>query len=305
MKKSKNATLPDEARQAALRKAIKQIPFIDCGGFSITLVNAKWGTRHANVSSGWHTHPFFEFSLVRRGIIGYRTAKSDNRRGPGQVHFMYPDCQHIWDLIKTPWEIVTFELEFHANDPAFSSFIRELPGLIRRKGYSLTLSPDVLRRYAELDEEIRLNDAVTSHRLPLIVYDIFYRVVRLNFAEWLRAKAPATVPENRPFRLFLMAKAIIDENLERSLSPGEIASRLQLTPRYLNKLFMKAVRMPCARYIREYKLKLAYSMIASRPTAKIREVARVHGFEDALYFTRVFTRQFNISPTAIRENSQV
>ncbi|MBI4976587.1 MAG: helix-turn-helix transcriptional regulator [Spirochaetes bacterium] len=303
--KIKSAAIPDEVKRTAMRNAVKNIPFINCGGFSITIVNANCNTYQKPASSGWHTHPFYEFSLVRRGVVGYRTKQKDNRRGPGEVHFMYPDCQHCWDIVKTPVAIDNFEIEFHAIDPAYAAFVRNMPDLVRRKGFTLTLPNDIQRLYSSIDDELIRNDALTSHRIPLIIYDIFHGMIRQNFPEWIRAEAHVSGNSDRAFRLFLVAKSIIDENIQNDIAPGEIARRLSITQRYLNELFGKIVQQPCGRYIKEHKLNRAYSMIVSDPTGKIREVAYALGYTDPLYFTRVFTEHFGISPTAVREHPQV
>lgn len=293
--------VPDGIKRTYVRNAVKKIPFINCGRFSVTITTSNHDTKLRKESVRLHAHPFYEFSLIRQGVMGYRTKQASYQRGPGEVHFMPPGIPHGWTVIKAPLYVDNFMIAFHAMTPEAGTFIDDLPKFACRNKYSLAVSDEILRLYQEIDSELMQPDAFTEHHLPVIIYGIFYKVFRLNFSGSIAAVADEKQPPpSRTFRVFLSAKAIIDEQYMTNITQRSIADRVRVTPRYLNHIFEQVVRMPCGKYIQELKLLHAYSAIAANPDDKIREIAISLGYSDPLYFTRLFTKRFGVSPTEVR-----
>lgn len=77
------------------------------------------------------------------------------------------------------------------------------------------------------------------------------------------------------------------------------ANRLHLSPAYLNEVVKGVTGMSVSRYIRsEHMLRAKRLLVYTR--LSIKEVASQLGYEDAAYFTRLFTKETGVSPTAFR-----
>ena len=68
---------------------------------------------------------------------------------------------------------------------------------------------------------------------------------------------------------------------------------------YLRKLFKKEVGLTPLEYITNLRMKKAETMLTAMWTNdySVAEIAQMCGFEDALYFSRVFKKCYGCSPT--------
>lgn len=76
---------------------------------------------------------------------------------------------------------------------------------------------------------------------------------------------------------------------------------------YLRKLFKKEIGVTPLEYMTRLRMKKASTMLTAQGDNgySVAEIARLCGYEDALYFSRVFKKTFGVSPTVFvnRENA--
>lgn len=75
---------------------------------------------------------------------------------------------------------------------------------------------------------------------------------------------------------------------------------------YLRKLFKKEVGMTPLEYVTGLRMKKAETMLTATWNAdySVSEIARLCGYEDALYFSRVFKKYYGCSPSAFAKNRE-
>lgn len=95
------------------------------------------------------------------------------------------------------------------------------------------------------------------------------------------------------------ALSIIAKNYHQSISINEIAEKLGCERRKLAKLFEKQLGMTPIQYLTEYRLKQAKKFLRSTQLS-IGEIAELVGYSDIYYFSRVFKKQYSITPTEYR-----
>ena len=94
----------------------------------------------------------------------------------------------------------------------------------------------------------------------------------------------------------------IEENFTAPISLRAVAQRAGLTPEYTAAIFKREVGKTLTEYVNEKRLLLARNLIAD-PKRSLGDVATEVGFENYHYFSRLFTRFFNISPLQWRKRS--
>lgn len=100
-------------------------------------------------------------------------------------------------------------------------------------------------------------------------------------------------------------KSLIQENLgDEDLRPAWVSDRLQLSARYLNKLF-EIEGTSLGRYIWERRLESAATDLADRAQAgvPISSVAFRHGFKNLSHFSSAFRARYRISPREYRSDA--
>ena len=101
--------------------------------------------------------------------------------------------------------------------------------------------------------------------------------------------------------MLLRFTALLDRHITQNRQPSFYADRLNITTGYLNEILTAAVGLSTSSFIgREIVLRMKRELAYSKET--VQEIARQLGFEDYAYFSRLFTKQVGISPTAFRAN---
>ena len=88
-------------------------------------------------------------------------------------------------------------------------------------------------------------------------------------------------------------------NLQAKLRTGQLASLSGYSEAHLISLFRKELRTTPGKYITGLRIAKAARLLTQTDT-KIKDIAAACGFEDELYFSRVFKQQTGLCPTQYR-----
>lgn len=88
---------------------------------------------------------------------------------------------------------------------------------------------------------------------------------------------------------------IMEENIEVPLSPGEIAARIGVSTRQMERLFGKYLNTSPSRYALEMRLHRARNLIV-QTECTIAEIAMACGFNSTSHFTKTFRSHFGVTP---------
>ncbi len=104
-------------------------------------------------------------------------------------------------------------------------------------------------------------------------------------------------PISAPIRAAL---AVLEDEFAHSMTLGEVAARVHLSPAYLSDLFRREVGQPLSVYRRELRLRRAASLLAGTDLP-VTEVCHRAGFVNPAHFARAFREAIGVSPSAYRE----
>lgn len=83
---------------------------------------------------------------------------------------------------------------------------------------------------------------------------------------------------------------------------NDVADAVGVSRSWLYRCFMEYAAQSPAMYLRDLRLQRAKSLL-QRTSMSVQEIARAVGYEDPLYFSRVFSAYEGCSPTTYRKNS--
>ncbi len=92
----------------------------------------------------------------------------------------------------------------------------------------------------------------------------------------------------------------INKNLDKKLSLESLANIANMNESYLSRIFKDEVGITISDYIKHTRLLKAKELLKQKE-ARIKDVAINVGIQDQLYFSRVFTKFFNITPSKYKE----
>jgi AraC-like DNA-binding protein len=92
---------------------------------------------------------------------------------------------------------------------------------------------------------------------------------------------------------------LIKHDLSRRVSLTQFAQATRLTPDYIRLLFKRATGMRIQQYLLRHRMEEAMRLCRETPML-VKEIARRVGYQDALYFSRVFHRYHRRWPTEVK-----
>lgn len=159
------------------------------------------------------------------------------------------------------------------------------------KKYAADILQLILQEYPDLPEEMLFSSHV----------DIFAckssEQLQGVFIETLHAiREKSTTPDSATNESVCKIKDYLQENFSERITLDMLASLVNLERSYLSRLFKKEAGVNIFQYLADIRLKEAQRLL-SQGRMSVREVASKVGIEDPFYFTRMFKKQYGMSPT--------
>ena len=108
------------------------------------------------------------------------------------------------------------------------------------------------------------------------------------------------IPSQKEYPFTSRVTHYMRENLQQNLSLGELAAYFKFSPSHFSMMFQKETGVSPMNYFIRLKIQKACEYI-ELTNLKLNDIATKLGFEDAAYFSRIFTKIMGISPAASRK----
>jgi two-component system response regulator YesN len=102
-----------------------------------------------------------------------------------------------------------------------------------------------------------------------------------------------------------LAKAVelyLREHFRQPYSLEHLASRFGCKTAYLIRLYRKVIGSTPTQDLIRFRIEKAKRLLTGHPHLEIKQVAAAVGYEDALYFSRLFKKEAGLNPTAFRDS---
>ncbi len=112
------------------------------------------------------------------------------------------------------------------------------------------------------------------------------------------------MPEDSRDKKFLsQVMDVVQNNYKNSyFEVGDFAEALGVSRSFLNKKLQSLIGQSASQLMKSYRMKLAYELILKNKENKqytIQEIAYDVGFNDSKYFTKCFSKEFNLTPSEL------
>jgi len=144
-------------------------------------------------------------------------------------------------------------------------------------------------------------DRLRCELLPVLAEFYRFEVVgRARAPEALEAGAGSA---GRVTQLVDRARSFIDAHFHQPIDVAVIAELTAMSPNYLNTLFSKQMGMGIKAYLIKQRMDHAMTLCQT-PGMMMKQVALAVGYQDPLYFSRVFRSYHGITPTEARGRAE-
>ena len=96
--------------------------------------------------------------------------------------------------------------------------------------------------------------------------------------------------------IIMQVDTYIKENYAKDINTTSIAEHFNFTPAYLSKLFREYKSVTPSAYVLQIRIDKAKELLKSSSEYKIKDIAAYVGYEDPLYFSKVFKKATGMSP---------
>lgn len=191
----------------------------------------------------------------------------------------------------------TFTLHWE-NQPAFSEVYPELEptnNLYEIDGNLMTCAGG----HAATDMMLAMIEKDHGKDLAVIVSDMCINY-RSNDREITQKSVYSVALSSRNQHL-ISAMQLMDETLEDPLSGDEIADRLDISRRQLERLFRKYVGVSPVQFNTDLRVTRAHALL-NETNLKVTEIAAATGFSSTTHLSLHFRKRYGNSPTAFRKS---
>lgn len=245
-----------------------------------------------------------DFAIIHLVVSGHGKAVVDNQEytiGKDQCFLFRPNQLHYYESSRDdPWEYYYFS--FCGNH--VDEILEEMGFADHTVVRSIPHPEELIRLLKQLAETI--DDSLTTYVHHGLLSLLIHQFVKISLQE--QKPVQLLDPEFRSDLLSTgnytrLARGIIHNNYAEPIGVVDIARQLNLSVGYLNVLFKQEMHKTVHAYLTEYRMKKAKELLESTPK-QIVQIANEVGFGDPLYFSRIFTKYFGVSPKQYRRLNQ-
>ncbi|NQU53295.1 MAG: helix-turn-helix transcriptional regulator [Bacteroidetes bacterium] len=200
---------------------------------------------------------------------------------------------------------VSFEvnwLHFITDSIFLKQFLRKLPAVVPISNEFLLGSETVFNSFTHFfdksseDRKKRTNEFYSTY---LKIQSLLLMVVS-NLIHNL--KSDLLNPENTETRL-MPAIEYINRSYKKGITLKKLSNICFLSENYFHNLFKRSFGVTPNNYILQLKMNEAVNLL-SNTNMSVKEIASEIGYYDVAYFTRSFSKYFEISPGRFRKSSE-
>lgn len=250
---------------------------------SLSVYNVGYQQCQGNQPWGPGLRDHYLIHHVVSGSGSYSVGGNTYQIRAGETFLAYPDTTIYYAPSPSdPWEY--YWVGFNGSDAR---------SLLRRTRFSRTspvISAGLGDNLRELLLGIYQNRGSQPHEQARMAGGLYL------FLAYLMEHAPAPVGEDEPSGGYLRyALDFVAGNYSRNISVEDIAHSSGISRSGLYRAFMKHLGVSPVRYLANFRVEQACTLLR-RTDLSVEAVACSVGFEDALYFSRVFKAHMGMSP---------
>ena len=228
----------------------------------------------------------FHLLYLYSGELNMKYGKKSTVLKCGEIIILPPDTPFSYSNTK---KTKTEFMWINFTGSKAESLIRSV-NLPINKPYTVTLPQYIFEGFETFFTEFRFRPRL--HEVA-IAYKLVHLMVLFSRSEQGRVRSKKSGPLTDTL-------IYIGENYTQDIATEDLAAMEHLSCAHFRRLFKKKTGMTPTQYITSLRLKYAEQMLLETELS-IKEIAKNVGFSDQLYFSKVFSNHFGMSPTEFRE----
>ena len=242
---------------------------------NLQLVSVIHGVTNPNA-----VHTTYPHRLILRltGTVRYHLPQQTLTLGPGDVLFLPNSPAYHGEM-----------LDAGSATYILVNFTGDLPDA-PAAGYALYGQTELHSLFERLYQNWSVQTAANQCRCMALLYELLAHFAGSGH----ESAAPLPYSRIEPALKYLEAHIF-----DPALKIGSLHSRCGMSDTYFRRIFLSRFGVSPKRYVTERRLAQAKAILDNGDFSTVSEVARMAGFEDALYFSKAFRRKYGYPPSAL------
>lgn len=236
-----------------------------------------------------------------------------------------PDCRHCTLLRKTlgmdskcrdldrkmmrtaleKGAMVTYTCHAGMTEAVVPLFVeKELVGFVMPGQFRCETAPEVSPYSREWNSEQGSGELQAAYAKTPVYSEEKVQTLMSMFQLLMEYIIRSQLIHHKDYDLIQPVIEAIQEHPERELTLETAAGMIGRSPSTVTRLFKKVVGKSFKQYQVNHRLQRAGDLLRAMPNHPVAEIALAVGYDDALYFSRVFRKQFGCSPSEYRATSE-
>lgn len=235
------------------------------------------------------TVPDYNLIYAQRGRVVWTVGDQPIPLAPGDLAVIPPNVPHYAASTSRTGRLCSIHVE--ASLPGGQDvFALLVPAMVRHVARGSRLDGYLRGAATEWDRE--------DEHLALLMMPAWARLLVL---ELLCYDTELGILHQNPVdEMVTTVLAELGERLHAQTTLADLAEHAGFSPQHLNRVFRKVLGVTPLQYLTRMRLERAAAMLTEGDRT-VTEVARIFGYDDAYYFSRLFKHHFGRSPAHYRE----
>lgn len=246
-----------------------------------------------------HSHDFFELSILLHGESFYVIDNESYYLDKPSVLVLNPGVSHM-EYVSENMENI--QIHIGLRDFNFSGFQRDFMPFSSKIIQLNKLHGDFFETCEEIIRERR--EAKTGYKLILksLVYKLI--VYLLRDEETTKVHKTLDTEDQEKQAQVNDIKLFIENHYNDELTLDTIADSFYISSATLSRDFKEFIGDTPINFLIHYRLEQAKNLLKKNQELTVKEVAMTVGYDDPLYFSKIFKKHYSYSPSFLTKNKK-
>ena len=252
----------------------------------------------------WHIHNELEILIVNKGNITFYIGNNIYHLSKGDIIFVNSNVPHkCFFLNGSAHTYIQFKTNISTDDSGKNDYLFHF---ITRIGKDIA----ILKKDTPINNQIAecIKKASAEHAEHLPSYDIFikgyvYQILAILYRNNIISN-PEDFFSSHNIEKVLPVLNYIDKHFAENLTLDEMSKMLNIDKSYFCRLLKKAVNTTFTDYLNFVRICYAEKFLTNT-NKSISEISYSVGFSSLAYFTKIFKKYKNCTPSVYRKASMV
>ncbi len=248
-----------------------------------------------------HRHNFFLCVLFIKGTGKHEIDFNTYEVKPGNVFFLRPGQTHYWTFDTAPEGYIFFHTQDFYELHFTNSKLGQLPFFFSYESSpTLTLSLEQIQlfesKFKEINDEYYNKLPFKKQKIASLIHTTYIDLAR----HYTSTKSTTTITSHSYLEILRALEVVINENYKVEKSVKFYASKLNISPKHLNRVTKTTLNKTTTTLITERVILESKRLIVHSDNT-LSQISEILGYMDYAYFSRVFKLKTNTTPIEFKK----